>query len=211
MKLFLFTLFISHSLFSFDGLKIQEEGQLDPNFKTISEELSKTKALKSKFTQSKKIKVLKRPLKSSGRLVFERSTGVFWELQKPFKSTIIIDKEKLTAIDDDGKKTIIKAEEKPMLYGFTKIFLAIFSGNTDELKEHFEIYYAKESDEWQIGLIPKSSGLQKVLSKILLTDTESTVNKITLWEENGDLTNIEFSNTQKLDKLDVNDRRKFEF
>ncbi|MCM8529198.1 MAG: hypothetical protein NE327_21930, partial [Lentisphaeraceae bacterium] len=69
----------------------------------------------------------------------------------------------------------------------------------------------KENNEWQIGLIPKSSGLQKVLTKILLTGTENTVNKITLWEENGDLTNIEFSNTQKLDKLDENDRRKFEF
>jgi len=211
MKYLLTFILLVNASFAFDNLKIQQEGQLDPEFKNVSEELSKTSALKSLFTQSKKIKVLKRPLKSSGRLIFDRSIGVFWELQKPFKSTIVIDKDKLTSIDDDGKKITIKAEEKPMLYGFTKIFLAIFSGNTKELKEHFEIYYGKSSEGWKIGLIPKSSSLKKVLSKILLIGSESTVSAITLWEENGDITNIEFSKTQKLDKLDENDRRKFEF
>lgn len=184
---------------------------MDPEFLSLSQELTKTKTLKASFTQNKKIKVLKRPLKSSGSLIFDRSTGVFWQLQKPFKSTIIIDNKKLTSIDDTGKKIVIKAEEKPMLYGFTKIFLAIFSGNTEELKEHFEIHYGKNSETWQIGLIPKASGLKKVLSKILLTGSQSTVNAITLWEENGDITDIKFSNTLKADELDENDRRKFEF
>lgn len=211
MKVLLVLTLLLNSVYSFENLKIQKADNLDPEFAVISKGLSKTKTLKASFTQSKKIKVLKRPLKSSGKLVFDRSIGVFWQLQKPFKSTIIIDKEKLVSIDDDGKRISIKAEEKPMLYGFTKIFLSIFSGNTDELKKHFNIYYAKNSKGWHIGLIPNSSQLSKVLSKILLKGSGETINAITLWEENGDVTDIEFSNTLKADELDENDRRKFEF
>ena len=211
MKTLLLLILTSISLAAFDDLDLQKKGSMSPEFEALSKALSKTKTLKASFTQSKKIKVLKRPLKSSGKLVFDRSIGVFWQLQKPFKSTIIIDKEKLVSIDDDGKRVSITAEEKPMLYGFTKIFLSIFSGNTDELKKHFNIYYAKSPKGWRIGLIPNSSQLSKVLSKILLKGSGETINAITLWEENGDVTDIEFSNTLKADELDENDRRKFEF
>ena len=169
MKTLLFIcLLLSLNPVSFEGLELQMPGKYSNEFTKLSESLSETKTLKANFIQNKKIKVLKRPLISSGQLIFDRKTGVFWKLEKPFESTIVIDDKKLTAVDDDGKKTVIKASEKPMLYGFTKIFLSIFSGDTKTLKEHFDIYYKGGGEEWQIGLTPRSSELKKVLSQILL-------------------------------------------
>ena len=153
MKLMLIVFLIPFSLLAFEDLKLQSGKNIEPEFKALSQNLSTTKTLKANFSQAKKIKVLKRPLLSSGELIFDRSIGVFWKLTKPFESTVVIDKNKLTSIDDDGKKITIKAEDKPMLYGFTKIFLSIFSGNTEELKKHFKIYYGLKNSEWEIGLI----------------------------------------------------------
>ena len=204
--IFTFTL----STVAFENLKVQTAESIEPEFKILSKALSTTKTLKANFTQSKKIKVLKRPLKSNGELIFDRAIGVYWKLLKPFESTVVIDNNKLTSIDDDGKKISIKAEDKPMLYGFTKIFLSIFSGNTEELKKHFVIYYGKKESGWQVGLSPKSSELKKVLKKILLSGEKESVSAITLWESNGDITAINFSNIQKAQKLSNDDEKKFE-
>ena len=206
LAIFTFTL----STAAFENLKIQTVKSMEPEFKVLSKALSTTKTLKANFTQSKKIKVLKRPLKSSGELIFDRAVGVYWKLTKPFESTVIIDNNKLVSIDDDGKKVSIKAEDKPMLYGFTKIFLSIFSGNTEELKKHFVIYYGKKESAWEIGLTPKSIGLKKVLNKILLSGEKESVSTITLWESNGDITEIKFSDIQKAHKLSNVDEKKFE-
>ena len=210
MRFLLLLITFSFSSLAFDKLQLQKPNSVDPEFKKLSEALSATKALKADFSQSKKIKVLKRPLKSSGELIFDRSIGVYWKLKAPFESTVVIDNSKLTSIDDEGKKITIQAKEKPMLYGFTKIFLSIFSGNTDELKKHFEIYYGKQSDKWEIGLLPKSSELKKVLTKILLSGQKTTVSAIKLWESNGDLTDIHFSNIKISEKLTSADEKKFE-
>lgn len=211
MKYLFILIFISLPLFAFENLKIQKPSAMDDEFKTLSQALSTTRTLKANFTQSKKIKVLKKPLLSSGKLIFDRETGVFWKLEKPFESIIVIDQTKLTSIDDEGKKITFKAEEKPMLYGFTKIFLSIFSGNTEELKKHFTVYYGKSNGKWQIGLIPSSAELKKVLSKILLSGSNQTVSDIKLWESNGDLTDIHFTDIQKAQKLSADDKKKFEF
>lgn len=209
MKYFLLVL-LPLQLLAFDDMVLQKSGAYSKDFTELSEELTKVKTLKSSFTQKKKIKVLKRPLISSGQLIFDRSTGVYWKLTKPYESTIVIDNEKLTSIDDNGKKVTVKASDKPMLYGFTKIFMSIFAGNTAELKKHFEIYYKAENNEWRIGLVPTSSELKKVISKIVLSGSESTVNAITLWENNGDQTDISFSNISKADELKAEDKKKFE-
>ena len=198
------------NLFSFDDLELQKSGSYSQEFTELSEELTKVKTLKSSFIQKKKIKVLKRPLVSSGELIFDRSIGVHWQLIMPYKSTIVIDNKKLTSIDDNGKKVTVKASEKPMLYGFTKIFMSIFAGNTDELKKHFQIYFKADTKGWRIGLIPTSSELKKVISKIVLSGSESTVNAITLWESNGDQTDISFSDISKANELKAEDKKKFE-
>ncbi len=194
---------------SFDNLEHQKFDNYSTEYHELATTLTKVKTLKANFSQEKKITVLKKPLISSGELIFDRHTGVYWSLTTPYKSKIIIDNEKLTSIDDDNKKIVIKASEQPMLYGFTKIFMAIFSGNTDELKKHFEIYFKKEKETWQIGLIPTSSELKKVISKILLTGKDNRVHSITLWETNSDITVINFSNIVEADELSEEDSKKF--
>ncbi len=203
-------LFLLIFLTSFDNLQQQKNGQYSEEYQKLTTKLTSVRTLKAKFSQSKKIAVLKRPLISSGELIFDRQAGVSWTLLKPYQSTIIIDNDKLTSIDDAGKKIVIKAADQPMLYGFTKIFMAIFSGNTDELKNHFEIYYKMENDQWQIGLIPTSSELKKVLNKILMTGKDNKVNAITLWETNSDITEISFTDIVEADQLSVEDKKQFE-
>ena len=155
-KILTILLILSTLCFADDLFKNKVDPDNPPkDFKEISTAISKTSAMKSKFEQKKKVKALRRPLKSSGQLIFGSDKGVYWHLQKPYESIILINDKKMASIDDKGKKVSFTAEEKPILYNFTKIFLSIFTGKTEELKEHFELYFEGNKEEWKIGLKPK--------------------------------------------------------
>lgn len=181
------------------------------NFLEISSSLSKTAAITSNFVQIKKIKALRRPLKSSGQLIFSNKQGVFWHLEKPYKSTIIINDKKMTSIDDNGKKVSFTAEEKPLLYNFTRIFMSIFTGKTEELQKHFDLYFEGNKNAWRIGLKPKSSKLGKVITSITLHGSDTLVKSLTIIEHNGDNTDISFSDIKTPSTLAVEDIKKFDF
>jgi hypothetical protein len=203
--LFIQSALISQELFS-SPVKMD---QPTSEYIEVTEGLKKTTHIKTDFTQSRAVKALTRPLKSSGKMLFSNQLGVYWELTKPFSSKIIIDNEKMINVDDNGKKIIVKAEDKPMLHGFTKIFMAIFSGNTKDLPEHFELFFKGNNDLWQIGLIPKSSALKKALSKITLSGKQQHVEMVLINEANGDITEIHFSNIMTPEKFTVEDSAKF--
>ena len=213
MKIFLLLLLIITSTAAQDKLFDSKVDIDNPQkgFQKISKALSETKALTADFSQLKKIKVLKRPLKSSGKLTLANTLGVHWKLQKPYESTIIINSEKMTAIDDKGKKVTFTADEKPIIYNFTRIFMSIFTGNTDELQEHFDLYFDGSKEEWRIGLIPKSSQLRKVISKITLKGKGEQLRFLNIIEGNSDTTDITFSNMKRPQQLSEKDKKKFDF
>ena len=128
-----------------------------------------------------------------------------------YQSILIINKEKVSSIDDKGKKVTFTAEEKPVMYNFTRIFMSIFTGRTDKLQEHFHLYFEGTKDNWKIGLTPKSSQLSKVISKITLVGKDNQVVSLKIIEGNSDTTDITFSNISNPEKLSDKDKKKFDF
>lgn len=184
---------VSTILLADDVFKHSAKEDKSGAFTEVSQKLSSIKKLKSNFRQVKKIQALKRPLISTGELIFSKKAGITWHLKTPIESTLIIDQEKIILMDDEKKKTIIQAKDKPMLYNFTKIFLSIFTGNTEELSQNFYIYFTGTTQDWRIGLIPKNSQLKKVIKHIILKGNNGVVASLLLQESNTDTTDIIFS------------------
>ncbi len=162
------------------------------SFQTVSAQLQSIKVFRANFTQKKKIKVLRRPLRSSGSFLISSEKGLYWRAATPFENIFIITPKALFQKSENADPITIKAEERPVIYGFTRVFLSLFSGDTQQLDKEFELYFSGTPEAWTIGLVPKSKIMGKLIDRIVVCGSE-TIQQVDFREASGDRTLIDFS------------------
>lgn len=148
----------------------------------ITARLVKTPITQGSFQQEKRLKILRKPLQSTGTFTYHQSKGVIWKTLTPIPSLLLVNESHL--LTGQGEQAVPAA--------FGKIFKAMLGGDLNQLAEGFLITGENKKPTWQLQLIPKDEFLQKIISTILLTgDTELRI--LEIHEVTGNLTRISFT------------------
>lgn len=164
--------------------------ELPAELQLLAANLQKNTILRSKFLQTKKITVLQRPLISKGKMLYSQSHGLYWSIESPFKSQLRLSANKVEQRNESGHWQTV-AEGAPEISKITSIFLALLSGNMQQLSLHFTLYFLQQDGFWVIGLEPKDQLLKKIMARILLKG-RLKVEEIITWDTNGDRSHIQF-------------------
>ena len=171
----------------------------DADLAAIKKQLAPYAALKGGFEQSKKIRVIKKPLKSQGEFVLLKGKGVLWRTLRPMTSTLRISRDDIAEIKDGKAAILISMKDQPALGIIGKVLFAVFSADVDELKRHFDFTRAVPPDasgRWSLVLRPRDAMVRKGVERIAL-EGGRFVESITLDEVNGDVSAIRFLNTSE--------------
>lgn len=153
----------------------------------VSERLQQTPVVRARFEQEKRIKALRRPLRSSGKFLFARDHGLYWHTLQPFDTQLVITESGMVQ-KENGRTTLdISVEERPIIHSFTNVFMALFAGDKKVLAKTFDLYLVQEESHWWLGLKPKQRLLKKVMDHICLKGGEH-LEEIHFIEKSGDLT-----------------------
>ena len=175
----------------------------------IEARLRAVKTMRASFSQSKRIRALRRPLKSAGTFLFSQARGICWRVEEPFASTFVITPERIISQDEGGKRVTVNAEAQPVLSGFTSLFLSLFRGDVGALREHFAIHFLGTEKEWTIGLVAHRSVRKRFVHNIVLRGDE-TLREVVVTEPTGDTTRIVFADaTTAPDELSGTEERLF--
>jgi len=147
----------------------------------ISARLIKTPITQGDFHQQKHLKVLRKPLISTGSFTYHQSKGVIWKTLTPVPSILLVNESKL--LTGQGEQAVPAA--------FGKVFKAMLGGDLAELTDGFTITGTDQKNAWQLELTPKDEMLKKIISTIVLSgDTE--VRSLEIREAGGNITQINF-------------------
>lgn len=156
----------------------------------VTERLSEPNVLRGRYSQTRLIAVLSRPLESSGQFILSER-GLYWQQEKPFISTLIADGVRLAQRVADGPLIIIDSAGQPMVLSFSRIFLSIFRGDQGELEDHFSIQFETSYDAWEIVLTPTSYPLSEAINKIMLRGREH-IDQLSVFGRSSDEMTINF-------------------
>ena len=134
----------------------------------VAARLSEPQVLRGRYSQTRHIALLSRPLESSGRFILS-GKGLYWEQEKPFASVLIADGERLAQRMADGPLVTMDSSGQPLVLSFSRIFLNMFRGEHADLEEHFSIQFQAERDAWEIELLPTSFPLSEGINSIKLS------------------------------------------
>lgn len=156
-------------------------GWADDVLTQINSRLNKPLITQGEFQQQKQLKILRKPLVSSGTFTYHQHKGVIWQTLSPVSSILLVNDTHL--ITAQGEQLIPAT--------FASVFQAMLGGDLTQLREDF-IITAKEGSTWQLQLQPKEAMLQKIIQSIELSG-DSEVRSVVIKETNGNSSQIAFS------------------
>jgi len=165
----------------------------------IAARLAKTPIAQGDFHQQKHLKVLHKPLISTGTFTYDQNKGVIWKTLTPVASLLLVNESKL--LTGQGEQAVPAA--------FGKVFKAMLGGDISALTDGFEITGTDQKTSWQLELSPKDDMLKKVISTMVLSgDTE--LRGLEIREAGGNITHITFNNITHPEQLTGEQEADFE-
>jgi len=162
-----------------------------PQSAQIFKQLSQTSLVRAQFEQQKKLASLNKTFVSNGTVLFSKTNGVLWQLQRPVQADLIVTPKKLV---QKTAKTMSQLDVTQSPYGsVATLFLQLMSGNQAVLDQHFSIAQSSITPQgWSIRLMPKSTLFKKLFVQVDIRG-QQYVNQIIILEQGNNSTTINFS------------------
>ncbi|MBD0785241.1 outer membrane lipoprotein carrier protein LolA [Vibrio sp. Y2-5] len=178
---------------------------------SLQTQLQQHSIVRGDFTQSRTLAMFEQPLVSKGSFLLEKQHGLLWLQNTPFPVNLVLTQDKLRQTFANQPAQVINAKDNPMAFYFSKIFLSVFHGDTQQLKSQFDLQFAPQNEHWQLVMIPKEAPLNAVFKSIVLQGNQD-IDSLVLQEVRGDKTEITFTNqTHQPENLTDAEQAQFQF
>jgi hypothetical protein len=178
-------------------------------FVAVNKLLREAKCVRADFAEEKKLKVLKRPLQSSGTIVFSAKHGLYRALKEPFVQELLVTPKGIAERDEAGKVQKIEVEKQPLAKGFIDAFLLVFTGDDKALAADFELSFTGDEDAWTMGFVPRKKPLDKFIAHMVITGKRGAFDTLLVGEVNGDKTTTKFTSVVTDKELTSEERERW--
>lgn len=172
--------------------RVTDEAQLRAALSLPAAKLAKAQVLRGRFTHSKHLSEIPRPLVATGEFVFVRDLGVYWHTQQPFDSVVVLTGAGLVQRDGGEPALRVNADEQPAVRVIANIFMALFTLDVGILARDFDLYGGKAGEGWSVGLKPRNRAMAGVFAQATVTGRDD-VQQVVLTDARGDHTVIDLA------------------
>ncbi|BHH82298.1 outer membrane lipoprotein carrier protein LolA [Desulforhopalus sp. 52FAK] len=151
------------------------------------------KSIQADFIQEKHLKILVRPLVSTGTFTFQTPQSLRWEYLAPVPSVLIMHGDKIKKfVERDGQMV----EDKGLRLDSMLVVLGQISNWLDGRFSDNDMFTVSFSDDTTVQLSPKDQGLAGFISKIelKLAAEKGFLDGVTIFEGPDSYTTMTFEN-----------------
>lgn len=163
-------------------------------------QLQKPSNITGQFIQQRFIRSLEKPLQTSGQFVLQPKQGLSWHIQKPLDLRLRVSSDGIAQWDKTGKRW--RSSNQSGQAAQVKLFMAVLSGDTQELGKHFDLQLSGNMQQWRLQLIPKTAVNKQIFQHIIISGGD-LVDSVELSEKQGDRTYIRFERQKTNQILDA--------
>jgi outer membrane lipoprotein-sorting protein len=158
-----------------------------------AQEVIRLHSIQADFIQKKHLKILIRPLVSTGTLVFQTPQSLRWEYKTPVPSILLMHGGRVKKfVTRDGRLV----EDKGARLDSMQLVLAQISNWLDGRFSDNDMFRVSFSDQRTVLLTPKTQALAALISKIelKLAERQGFLDGVTIFEGPGAYTEMTFAN-----------------
>ncbi|MFT6211077.1 MAG: outer membrane lipoprotein-sorting protein [Bacteroidia bacterium] len=174
----------------------------DSKLTELRSALANMESIKGDIKQEKGFSFLTEKLVSEGVFLYQNESKLRWEFKEPIEYIILINDNSMR-LKEEGEEKKYKGMNQ-ILRQVKEIILGCINGSIMINSNYKTSFFANETDI-RILLQPKAKNLKEFIEQIEVEfSTEgSTLQKVTLTDPSGDMTDIRFSNIVVNEKIDA--------
>ncbi len=164
----------------------------------ISAAAAQMKTMQGDFTQTKHMKMLGDKMVSKGKMYYRQSDKLRWEYTTPYSYTFVMNGNKVM-LKKQNRKDVIDVQQNKMFREIAQIILGSVVGNCLTDSRQFKVSMTESKTAYTATLIPQRKNLKQMYTRIVLVFNRQTltVDRVTMYEKNGDYTDIDMYNIKK--------------
>ncbi len=152
------------------------------------------RSVQAEFRQEKYLKILRSPICSSGRFLFQAPDSLRWEYTKPFRSVLLMYRGRIRKFVEHGGRLI---EENGMPVDAMQMVLADIGNWLAGRFTDNDVFTVSRLGN-TVRLVPKQEGMRAVISAIILElgSRPGLLDSVTIQEGGGGITRLVFSHAR---------------
>lgn len=157
----------------------------------IIKRLQQHSLVAGRFTQTRELQGLSRPITSSGKFIFWRHHGLYWETLSPFyQATTFTDDELISWLSPRGPAAKAAPDDRVQRH-VSRILLALFAADMSTIDKLFDSRWTVDEAGWSLELTPANAAVGKVIDRAWLRG-EQQLRQLRIATRNGDVSTIRF-------------------
>lgn len=164
---------------------------------TMAKANASLQTIVSDFNQIKNLSLLSDKIKSKGKFYFKKEDKVRIEYTSPYTYLLVMNSGKVM-VKDEQKTSKINANGNKALQSVNRIMIDCMRG-TVLSNPDFKATVFENGNNYLLALAPVTADMKKMFSRIdVYLDKKSfEVDRLTMTEQGGDFTDMNFTNTQR--------------
>lgn len=146
------------------------------------------------FEQKKNITLLKRPLISTGKVLFDESQGLYLQYSTPVWTAYLLADNNM--FEKKQKASEYKRLAIPQNTGLSQILQSIITADIEALQAYFSLQFAQSDSTWSLILAPLKNSAVNTLDQIVIRGDEY-LQSLQINELNGDTMTLMFSHNER--------------
>jgi len=151
----------------------------------LMSELGHVERSQAQFTEQKYMKVLKKPVESSGTLIYEAPDRMIKRTLKPKPETMTVDADRLT-LERQGRTRALRLQDYPTLWAFIESIRSTLKGDLSALQRFYQVELSGEPQHWLLSMKPKDVKMSRVISSVEIAGTQGKIRTVKVQETQGD-------------------------
>jgi hypothetical protein len=137
------------------------------------------------FVERQYLRVLDRPLESSGELFFTAPDRLETRTLKPKPESLLLEKGTLS-VQRGGRNYTIAARDYPQVAALVDGIRATLAGDLAALELAYTLTYEPVGDDWTLTLVPRASKAAALIAQMRIAGHLDAVREVTVLRANGD-------------------------
>ena len=194
-------IFIALSVCSITAATAQPKGfKAVANVPAFQQSLAKSTAaiqsIQSDFVQTKHLSLLSDKITSKGKFYYRKEDKVRIEYTTPYQYLLVMNAGQIM-VKDEQKTSKINTKNSKTMQSVNRIMIDCMRGsvfsNTD-----FRVTAFESGGSYLLSLVPANDAMKKMFKQIdvYLARSSFDVDRLTMTEQNGDFTDMDFTKTQ---------------
>jgi outer membrane lipoprotein-sorting protein len=137
------------------------------------------------FVEQQFLAVLKRPLESSGELIYDAPSRLEKRTLEPRPESLLLDGQVLT-VQRGTHRRVLELKAYPQVLPFVESIRSTLAGDRAGLENVFKVQFAGDPSRWTLVLKPRDDAAAKNIAQVQIDGMRDTLIKVEIRSADGD-------------------------